>query len=258
MGTAWSTAIAVVSVLIGAGVGVIGMTPAHFRAARACFVLSAILLGGMTIVSVGLSSQPFWVRITISGLVGATMLIGLTESLRWVANREQLIATLNKKSNEGEALSSQYTNEQIKDSALALARRMRQLQTEVNSEQNRIFAVLQQRTANLPKGKKAIEKWNQETMASTTRKEAELADMTASRFGPLKAEANNLIFHMLNRIPPPQPIPSELVRICLSTGPCAGPNPIANVADYIDQLAVLVPVRRNESIERNGPTESRP
>ena len=47
-----------------------------------------------------------------------------------------------------------------------------------------------------------------------------------------------------NRVPPPQPIPSELVSIVLSTGPLAGPNPVGAVADYIDQLADLLPVTR--------------
>ncbi len=140
---------------------------------------------------------------------------------------------------------SGYTNAQIKDSALALARRMRQLQREQNRKQSQLLLDFQQQLANSPKHKKAlVEEWNRQQQAEMTKRMMEIDSETETRFGPLRAEARTIIFHLNNRVPAPEPIPSVLVSIALSTGPLAGPDPISNVADYIEQLAQLVPVSR--------------
>ena len=65
MDFAWGTVIAVVALLLGSAMSFVGMSPAHFSAARVCFILSAILLGGMSIVWQVLTPQPLWFRVII-------------------------------------------------------------------------------------------------------------------------------------------------------------------------------------------------
>jgi hypothetical protein len=123
------------------------------------------------------------------------------------------------------AVGSDMSNEQLKDSALALSRRIRAVQEELN---NNIFRATSRPSA---------------TPQEIGQNEVEILNRAESQFGPLRAEAQNVIFHLRNRVPPPQPFPSELVRFCLS-GRCAGPSPFSGVADYVDQLAYLVPDSR--------------
>ena len=140
---------------------------------------------------------------------------------------------------------SDYSNAQIKDSAMALARRMRQLQQECNAAEGQTIANIQRSIRSSPDTTEDKDGSRQrEAMTRLMQQEHENDSSCETRFGPLRAESRNLIFHLTNRVPAPQPLPSEIVTICLSTGPCAGPNPYEAVADYIEQLANLVPVKR--------------
>jgi hypothetical protein len=88
-------AIAILVVLAGilasAAYGAISVSPADFRKARICFVLATICIVGVAVVWGLSTTQPFWVRLIAAGLIGSIASIGLTEALRWVANREAMI-----------------------------------------------------------------------------------------------------------------------------------------------------------------------
>jgi hypothetical protein len=71
-----------------AGYGVLSVSPADFRAPRVCFYVSAICVGAALALWSLTTVQPFWARALVTGIVGALMLIGLTEGLRWVTGRE--------------------------------------------------------------------------------------------------------------------------------------------------------------------------
>jgi hypothetical protein len=141
---------------------------------------------------------------------------------------------------------SDLSNAQVKDGAQDLARRLRDLQQQMNQEsgQNstRLFAEMTtaQQIKNKTARADAITKAQAKYMSLTS----EQSSKNDARFGQLRAESRNVINLLQNRVPPPQPLPSELVGIILAGGPLAGPNPVGSVADYIDQLADLVPVNR--------------
>jgi hypothetical protein len=90
-------AIAILVVLAGifasAAYGAISVSPADFRKARICFVLSAICIAGVAVVWGFTTIQPLLVRTVATGLIGAIALIGLTEALRWLNRREQTVFT---------------------------------------------------------------------------------------------------------------------------------------------------------------------
>jgi hypothetical protein len=71
-----------------AGYGALGVAPPDFKKARICFVLAAAVLGGISIVWGLTTIHPLWARLLITTAFGAIAVSGLTESLRWVAGRE--------------------------------------------------------------------------------------------------------------------------------------------------------------------------
>jgi hypothetical protein len=90
-------AIAILVVLAGilasAAYGAISVSPADFRKARICFVLSAICVVGVAIVWGFTTIQPLWIRLIATGLIGAIAAAGLTEALRWLNRREWAAVT---------------------------------------------------------------------------------------------------------------------------------------------------------------------
>jgi hypothetical protein len=85
----WTVIGIVVSVLITAGLAMVGYSPAEFRGARACFWLAAFLLGGMDMVWSYQTPHSIWWRVIVGGLIGATIFIALPEGLRWITKREK-------------------------------------------------------------------------------------------------------------------------------------------------------------------------
>lgn len=173
--------------------------------------------------------------LTIGGLAG----YGVSNAMR---KSDAHLVTLIKETGSV----SGHSNAQIKDSALALARRIRELQHEEDTQQSAAFFsfVQAERDASKASPKAEVLRKQEEAEALLQKRETDIGISADTRFGPLRAESRNLIIHLENRVPAPQPLPSELVEICLSSGPCAGPSPYEAVADYIEQLADLVPVNR--------------
>jgi hypothetical protein len=97
MELAWTVVGILVPFLVGAAMNLVGMTPAHFRAARACFVLSAILLGGMSVMWQVTTMQPLWFRMVTGGSIGALIGIGVPEGFRWVGHRQTITQPQNEK-----------------------------------------------------------------------------------------------------------------------------------------------------------------
>jgi hypothetical protein len=92
------TELAIAMLIVGAGIfanaayGGVSVSPADFRKARVCFVLSAMSIAGVAVVWGLTTVQPLWVRVLAAGLIGATASIGLTEALRWLNQREQTVS----------------------------------------------------------------------------------------------------------------------------------------------------------------------
>jgi len=178
-------------------------------------------------------SWPGMAGYVVSALLGAVLLCGY-----WWMTGKMLTAqphTTEESKPEGQ---SQYTNEQIKDSAMALSRRLREFQRQMNDDDSRASDLWMKRMAAGSKKKKKQE----EAMEAMRRDREKLRAQHEQSFGPLRAESKNIIFHLSNRVPAPQPIPNPLLKFALFNG--AGPNPAYVIADYIDQLALLVPVKR--------------
>jgi hypothetical protein len=66
----------------------VGYAPPEFRAARYCFVTSALILGGMDIVWQVQTDKSLLVRLTVGVLLWGLIGAGLPETLRWVKRRE--------------------------------------------------------------------------------------------------------------------------------------------------------------------------
>jgi asparagine N-glycosylation enzyme membrane subunit Stt3 len=92
MEIAWTVVAVIVPLLVGVAMNLIGMTPAHFRAAKVCFITAAVLLGGMSIVWDSLTPKPFWFRLAVGISVGAIIGVGLPESIRWIAARKRAVS----------------------------------------------------------------------------------------------------------------------------------------------------------------------
>lgn len=89
MEIAWGIAAAVVGILLTIAFSAVGYTPAEFRLARWCLVISALVLGGVDIVWQFTTSMPWWWRGIVGISVGGLIFIGLPEGLRWIARRQQ-------------------------------------------------------------------------------------------------------------------------------------------------------------------------
>lgn len=87
----WTLAFTVSGILFAAGFDVIGPSKRDFHKSRICFRLAPLPLTIMTIIWAMTTDNSLWLRITITGLFGAALLIGLSESLRWVKYREAAV-----------------------------------------------------------------------------------------------------------------------------------------------------------------------
>ncbi len=92
MEIAWGVTPAVVGILLTIAFSAVGYSPAEFRLARWCLVISALVLGGTDIVWQFTTQMPWWWRTIVGISVGSLIFIGLPESLRWVSRRQQQIA----------------------------------------------------------------------------------------------------------------------------------------------------------------------
>lgn len=135
--------------------------------------------------------------------------------------------------------SQQFTNAQLRDAALDLARRLREFQVQIKGESSRLYDSRQQQMM-------AADKIGEEEVRRVHLKTAvEIEQLNARQlaaYGPLKAEAQNMRTQLLNRLPP-QPAPKQWELIALEHGALAGPNPVGEVADYIERLARLLAVK---------------
>jgi hypothetical protein len=90
MGIAWTITGVIVGILISAGVGMLGLNPPEFTVARACFLISAVLLGVMSLVWQIHTNQPTWWRITAGVALWLCIGIGIPETIRWVSRRQSI------------------------------------------------------------------------------------------------------------------------------------------------------------------------
>lgn len=67
----------------------VGYVPPEFRAARYCFVSSAVILGGMDVVWQVQTDKSPLVRITVGMLLWGLIGAGLPESFRWIKRRQE-------------------------------------------------------------------------------------------------------------------------------------------------------------------------
>lgn len=134
---------------------------------------------------------------------------------------------------------SNFSNAQVVDGAHDLSRRLRQLDQQQSKKVNTITDRLMRQIMSNGSDQKVIE----ETQREMTKQINDVSLETEGLFGPLRAESRNMVNLLQNRVPEPQPRPIEIVQVALSMN-LAGPDPIGQVADYIDQLANLVPVKR--------------
>jgi hypothetical protein len=88
MEISWAIIGVILGILIGAGVGMLGLSPPEFIVARACFLISAVLLGAMSFVWQIHTNQPTWWRITAGVALWLCIGIGLPESMRLVSRRQ--------------------------------------------------------------------------------------------------------------------------------------------------------------------------
>ena len=93
-------------VLPTAGYGAISVPPADFLKARSCFSGAAICAGAAVVVWGFSAVQPWWARLLVVGIVGAIILIALTEGLRWLGARESGITVAAKGSEVGDGTAS--------------------------------------------------------------------------------------------------------------------------------------------------------
>jgi hypothetical protein len=134
---------------------------------------------------------------------------------------------------------SNLSNAQVKDAAHALTQKLHQLQQQMSQESEALYAKLAQAPITTPD----IETSMISSAAEGRRELAELSVKNETRFGQVRGDCINTIGLLQDRTPQPLPIPNETVSKALF-GSLTGSNPVGEVADYIDQLANLVPVNR--------------
>lgn len=84
----WTLAFTVSGCLFAAGFDVIGPSKKDFHKSRICFRLSPWPLAIITTIWAMTTDTSILPRVIITGLFGAILLIGISESLRWVKYRE--------------------------------------------------------------------------------------------------------------------------------------------------------------------------
>jgi hypothetical protein len=125
--------------------------------------------------------------------------------------------------------SQPYSNSQLKDAALDLARRLREFQSEFTDSENRILMEQSHITDKAAKEKDFVDR-NAKLLA--------FMNGTQARFVPLRAEAQNMRVQLLNRLPPQEA--NQTVDMVLNSGALAGPYPLYDVAAYFERLAGLL------------------
>jgi Leucine-rich repeat (LRR) protein len=103
MEIAWTIVGIVATLLVGVGVSVLGLSPPEYTVARACFWVSASLMGGIGIVWELQTEQPTWWRICAGILIWVCVGVGLPESLRWVSKRQAAAMVNNPPINHADA-----------------------------------------------------------------------------------------------------------------------------------------------------------
>lgn len=91
----WTITGIVVSVLVGVAIGMVGLTPPEFYFAKACFYLSAIILGITTFIWAFVVKSKFS-SISIIILVFLFIGISLPKAIDWVNKREMLSISTHK------------------------------------------------------------------------------------------------------------------------------------------------------------------
>lgn len=132
-----------------------------------------------------------------------------------------------------------YSNSQLRDAALDLARRLREFQFRFATDEAKMYQTYfpQIAAANKNKDTEAADKIQGQLVSA----EVALHNREQMEFGSLRAEAMNMRTQLLNRLPP-QP-DNMMVQLVLDRGVLAGASPIYEVASYIEQLARLLPER---------------
>ncbi|MCU1350465.1 MAG: hypothetical protein JWO56_3495, partial [Acidobacteria bacterium] len=87
---AWSVVGILAPVVVGVGFAVLSLPTAEFRAARACLVLSALMLAGMAVFW-SFESDASTVRLwTVDGAIGIGICTLLPAGLLWISNRQHM------------------------------------------------------------------------------------------------------------------------------------------------------------------------
>jgi hypothetical protein len=137
---------------------------------------------------------------------------------------------------------SNLSNAQVKDAAHALTQKLRQLQQQMSQESEALYSNLDN-LAQAPITTPDIESSMMSVAGEGRRKLAEFSAKNETRFGQVREDCINMVGLLQDRTPQPLPMPNETVSKALF-GSLTGSNPVGEVADYIDQLANLVPVNR--------------
>lgn len=95
MEIAWTVVAVLVPALWGFAGVFVSITPAEFRAAKWCFWLSAIILGGMDVFWQINTDKPLVFRIVVGIALWSLIGVGLPEVIRWVNGREHHVVTNN-------------------------------------------------------------------------------------------------------------------------------------------------------------------
>lgn len=131
------------------------------------------------------------------------------------------------------------TNSQLKEAAQDLARRLRDFQVQISTENVRFWEVHRRRSIEAIRlGDKAAQ---DKAFSETSSETLKLSSKQRASFGSLRAEAIHLRAQLLSRLPT-QPV-NRLVESTLDSGLLAGPNPASAVADYLEVLALKLAVR---------------
>jgi hypothetical protein len=127
------------------------------------------------------------------------------------------------------------SNQQLRDAAMDLARRLRDFQLQIHGETERLFEDFRNRRVAATGNKEESAKLSHEQQSYTST----LYMRQMAAFGPLRAEALNMRTQLLSRLPP-QP-ENVLAKMTLDYGTLAGVAPAYELATWIESLARLLP-----------------
>src|ERR1700735_4273919 len=84
----WGVVSVVVSVLVGAGFSVMGLSPPEFKLAKLFFGLSAFSLGVTDLIWHVETTRPVWWQVTVGGMVWSAVLVGFPLTWSWINKRQ--------------------------------------------------------------------------------------------------------------------------------------------------------------------------